>query len=363
MSFQLWQRIFPGLRSAWGPKRAAASSSLAVLEPAPAAPADAGEGAVAPARPCEAPCLEGPQDDAAAWIEAVEEALDRSLEWRSRVLLERSAAPAQLGDGPAIVAALRDPEGGVIRQIPFAAQQALAVSRNPQSSVGDLVRLFERDPTLAQALLKTANSAWYRGDDEVVVSIAAAVQRIGFQAVENVLLASIVEGMLCRPGGSYAVLVGKVWSHMLRTAPLAQRLAPAFAVDPETAYTLALLHDVGKLAVFDYVTALRQKLHREVRMPEPFLLDLLVRLHEPIGGRAVLRWGLGVPAAQALAAHHRHPTPAAVDPLTELLYVAERVDLALHVRCERPDLPRIWTDGAITADRTEVERRVDEESN
>jgi putative nucleotidyltransferase with HDIG domain len=304
-----------------------------------------------------------PQDDSSAWIEAVEEALSRSLEWRSRVLLERSADRSQLGDGPAIVAALRDPEGGVIRQIPFAAQQALVVSRNPASSVGDLVKLFERDPTLAQSLLKTANSAWYRGNDEAVVSIAAAVQRIGFKAVENVLLSSIVGGMLCRPGGAYGVLVGKVWSHMLRTAPLAQKLAPAFGVDPETAYTLALLHDVGKLALFDYISAMRQELHREVRVPEPFLLDMLVRLHEPIGGRAVLRWGLGVPAARALAEHHRRPTPAAVDPITELLYVAEWADLAIHVRCEKPDLERMWTDGAITADRAEVERRFEDEFN
>jgi hypothetical protein len=95
-------------------------------------------------------------------------------------------------------------------------------------------------------------------------------------------------------------------------------------------------------------------------MPEPFLLDLLARLHEPVGGRAALRWGLGVSAAQALATHHRHPTPAAVDPLTELLYVAERVDLSVHVRFERPDLERVWAEGAITADRAEVQRFLDE---
>ena len=360
MSSQLWQRLVLGLRSAWGPKPGHESSSVAVLDRAPEPRVSAG-GAGGASRQEDAPSRDEPQDDSAAWIEAVEEALDRSLEWRSRVLLERSGDPSRLGDGPAIVAALRDPEGGAIRQIPFAAQQALAVSRNPASSVGDLVRLFERDPTLAQSLLKTANSAWYRRDDEVVVAIAAGVQRIGFQAVENVLLASIVEGMLCRPGGAYSVLVGQVWSHMLRTAPLAQRLAPAFGVDPETAYTLALLHDVGKLAVFDYVSALRKGLHREVRMPEPFLHEMLVRLHEPVGGRAALGWGLGVPAARALAEHHRHPVPSEVDPITELLCVAERVDLAVHVRFERPDLERVWADGMITADRAEVERRLEQE--
>lgn len=361
MSSQLWQRLVVGFRSVLGPKPERAGPSVALLDLDPGRVSSRAVDETA-WQSDPAPRHE-PDDESPGQIEAAQAALDRSLLWRSQVLLERSADPSQLGDGPAIVTSLQDPEGGVIRQIPFAAQQALAVSRNPMSSVGDLVKLFERDPTLAQSLLKTANSAWYQRKDEAVVSIAAGVQRIGLQAVENVLLTSIVGGMLCRPGGAYGVLVGKVWSHMLRTAPLAQQLAPAFAVDPEVAYTLALLHDVGKLAVFDYISALRQTLHREVRMPDPFLHELLVHLHEPVGGRAALRWGLGVRAARALAEHHRHPVPDTTDPLTELLYVAERLDLAAHVRFEEPDWEALWRDGQIATDRAAVERRYAVESN
>jgi putative nucleotidyltransferase with HDIG domain len=363
MSSQLWQRLVGGFRSVLGPKPGRADSSVTVMEPE-SEQVDSRAVEEPDWRSDPAPRHEQEEaDDSTEQVAEVQAALDRSLAWRSQLLLERSAGAAQLGDGPAIVTSLRDPEGGAIRQIPFAAQQALAVSRNPKSSVRDLVKLFERDPTLAQSLLKTANSAWYQREDEAVVSITAGVQRIGLKAVENVLLTSIVAGMLCRPGGTYGVLVGKVWSHMLRTAPLAQRLAPAFGVNPEMAYTLALLHDVGKLAVFDYISALRQGLHREIRMPETFLNELLVRLHEPVGGRAALRWGLGARAARALAEHHRHPVPDTTDPLTELLYVAERLDLAAHVRFEEPDWAALWADGTITTDRAAVEQRYAEESN
>lgn len=361
MSSQLWQRLVVGFRSVLGPKPGCAGSPVSFLDPEPGQVDSCAT--EEPARQTDPAPRYEPEDESPERTDQEQAALDRSIEWRSKALLERSAGHGELGDGPAIVASLQDPEGGVIRQIPFAAQQALAVSRNPMSSVGALVKLFERDPTLAQALLKTANSAWYQRKDEAVVSIAAGVQRIGMQAVENVLLTSIVGGMLCRPGGAYGVLVGKVWSHMQRTAPLAQRLAPAFGVDPETAYTLALLHDVGKLAVFDYISALRQGLHREIRMPETFLHELLVRLHEPVGGRAALRWGLGARAARALAEHHRHPVPDTTDPLTELLYVAERLDLAAYVSFEEPDWEALWADGRITTDRAAVERRYALESN
>ena len=362
MSSQLWQRLVVGFRSMLGPKLACGDPPVALLDPEP----DGGASGAADetAWQSDPGSGRGEEFDSPERIDDVQAALDRSLAWRAQVLLEQPAGTDPLGDGPAIVASLRNGEGDVIRQIPFAAQQALAVSRNPMSSVGDLVRLFERDPTLAQSLLRTANSAWYqREDDEAVVSIAAGVQRIGLQAVENVLLTSIVGGMLCRPGGVYGGLVKKVWSHMLRTAPLAQRLAPAFGVDPETAFTLALLHDVGKLAVFDFISARRRDLRREIRMPEAFLYEMLKRLHEPVGGRAALRWGLGTRAARALAEHHRLPAPAAPDPLTELLYVAERLDLAAHARFEEPDWETLWKDGLITTDRAAVERRYAVESN
>jgi putative nucleotidyltransferase with HDIG domain len=368
MSSQVWQKLIIGFRSVLRPKPAQAEPPVALLDPEPDAGASSAVERTALQSDPAAWCGDGDEDeedeiDSPGQIEVVQAALDRSLEWRSKVLLEWSAGTPQLGDGPAIVTSLRNGEGDVIRQIPFAAQQALAVSRNPTSSVGDLVRLFDRDPTLAHSLLKTANSSWYQRGDEAVISIAAGVQRIGLQAVENVLLASIVGGMLCRPGGTYGVLVQRVWSHMLRTAPLAQRLAPAFGVDPETAYTLALLHDVGKLAVFDYISARRQELHRGITMPETFLNEMLKHLHEPVGGRAALRWGLGTRAARALAEHHRHPAPAAPDPLTELLYVAERLDLAAHVRFQEPDWETLWQDGQIATDRAAVEQRYAMESD
>ena len=49
--------------------------------------------------------------------------------------------------------------------------------------------------------------------------------------------------------------------------------------------------------------------------------------------------------------------------MTELLYVAERLDLAAHVRVEKPDWEALWADGTITTDRAAVERRYAEESN
>jgi len=302
--------------------------------------------------------IAGPSDDdappataatAPAENVATDASLHRSLNWRCKVLLDGATREARLSDGPALVEGLRTATDSVIRQPPAAAQQALRVASDPNTPVAQVTRLFENDPMLAQGLLRQANSIYYRSTGAPCTSLHAGVLRVGMKGVQGVLMSSMVQQMLCRPGGAYDAQVQRVWSHMQRTAPVARALAPAFKVDPETAYSLALLHDVGKLVVFDHVSRLRHEHRRDVRMPDPFFGQLLGHLHEPIGGLAVLHWDLGGEAAHAVAEHHRRPVPAEPDLVTECLHVSECVELA-HTNFTKLHWDRIWEEGGITTD-------------
>lgn len=276
-----------------------------------------------------------------------ESALREAIKHEVHVLLDQLPASLRSTDAPAVFGALADDMDTMIRQPPFAAQQALAVSRNANCSVGDLERLFERDPGLTQALLRHANSAYYGGQDGSCLSLRNAIQRIGTAGVENVVLATMVQTMLCRPGGSYDALVQQVWSHMVRTGPIARDLAPAFDVEPEQAFALALLHDAGKLVLFDRISTFRKVHKREVNVPHHLLLWALKRLHELTGGLAALRWGLDVAAVRAIATHHREPPPEHEDRLSEVIFLAEKWDLA-EVALHPFDLDALWTAGRLS---------------
>jgi HD-like signal output (HDOD) protein len=339
MFSQLWRRLTGGEDA-----RTAAEVPAAV--PAVAAPAPAN---CAPSAEATAPLESAPL--------STEASLHRSLHWRAKVLLDGASREALSSDGPELVAGLRNANEMVIRQPPLAAQQALLVARDPDSPIAKVTLLFENDPMLAQALLRQANSIYYRRDGTPCTSLNTGVQRVGMKGVQGVLMASLVQQLLCRPGGLYDALVQNVWSHMQRTAPIARAIAPAFGLDGETLYSLALLHDVGKLVVFDHLSRLRHDHRREIRMPEPFFRQLLFHLHEPIGGLAALRWDMGAEAAHAIAEHHRRPAPEKPDPLTECLYVAERVELA-HSNFTKLDWESIWDEGAITGDVLAVQDRV-----
>jgi len=268
---------------------------------------------------------------------------------RQRVDTIQAALPPELvnDDTVLFLNGVREANGTTIRQAPVAAQRALAKTRNPDISITQLVMVIEEDPTLGQALLRYANSAYYStSGGDIVVSLKQAAQRVGTAGVRNVVLAGMLDGMLCRPGGSYQTMVELVRGHMVRTAPIARAIALGFAVPNDDAFALGLLHDVGKLMVFDVIGTMRHELRRDLAITRDAVHEVLKQLHEPLGGLAAARWGLGDAVARAIATHHRAPVPEADDRMSELLFVAEQLEHALSG--VRPmALETWWQEGAI----------------
>lgn len=262
--------------------------------------------------------------------------------------LAESLSPAErTSDTDRFLRALRDTSPTTIRQAPAAAQRALARTKNPDIGLGQLVQVVEEDPTLGQALLRYANSAYY-STGSVVVSLRQAAQRVGSSGVHNVVLGVMLEGMLCRPGGEFQAMVDQVRSHLVRTAPIARVIARAFGVVPDEAFSLALLHDAGKLIVFDVVGTLRHELRRDLAISTPVMSRVLKDVHEPLGGLAAVHWGLGDVVAETIATHHRTTPPATPSPMSEVLYVAERAEHAVSGVAPM-DIDRWWKDGQLTA--------------
>lgn len=233
-----------------------------------------------------------------------------------------------------------------VRQPPAAAQRALDLLRR-DVAISELVRLVEQDPVLAQSLLRFANSA-VNSLGARSTSLAECIRRVGTQGLRSVILSSMVEGTLCRTGSAYDGVVRQVWEHMIRTAPIARTLAPAFGVVPDEAFTLALLHDVGKLVLFDRLGTLRAELRREVKLTPTVMPMLLGELHEILGGAAALRWGLGKGAVAVISSHHRKGDQLEPSFAAECVYIAERLDLAM-VRGQGVNLVRWFEEGRISA--------------
>ncbi len=312
------------------------------------------EGAPAPGQTVEKEPKRGPPPTLPPGL-TLREHLNEGIRNRSRWLDGRYGRDGEDSDQTALLRSLLAPVSSVIRRPPLAARRLLQENRRDTASLTAMAEIIEGDPALLQAVLKHANSAFYATavGGNPILSVNTALQRIGSRGIEIVVMSHLVEGSLCRPGEGLDDLAGTIWGHMLRVGPMARVLAPGFGVHPDEAYAIGLLHDVGKLVLFNRVADLRKHLRRPLRFRPGFVKAALRELHQPLGGLAILEWGMGEAASLAVAHHHRNPPVHPPMKLEEVVFLAEKLDILMG-KGVNPELGPIWMEGELTASLDEV---------
>jgi len=116
-----------------------------------------------------------------------------------------------------------------------------------------LAVLISQDPVLAADVIKMVNSARYQLGSQEVTSLQEAVVRLGGLQIKSIVLTIVMQNITeIKP--IYFKLFGQyLWQHSLSTALWAKNLAQSRGVDPDLAYFLGLIHDVGKIALFKLI--------------------------------------------------------------------------------------------------------------
>lgn len=105
---------------------------------------------------------------------------------------------------------------------------------------------IEMDQVISAKVLKLANSAAYRRGDEIT-SIEQAVIRLGFNALRSLVVASGIMTSFKTPKNFNTT---KFWVETFQTATIAKALGKnCRTIDAETAFTCALLHNIGELLI------------------------------------------------------------------------------------------------------------------
>ena len=117
---------------------------------------------------------------------------------------------------------------------------------NDNAQIQDIAHKIAMDQVISAKVLKLANSAAYRRGAEIT-SIEQAVIRLGFNALRSLVVASGIMTSFKTPANFNT---SKFWVETFQTATIAKALAKeCHAVDPETAFTCTLLHNIGELLI------------------------------------------------------------------------------------------------------------------
>ncbi|MEY2410156.1 MAG: hypothetical protein QOF48_2826, partial [Verrucomicrobiota bacterium] len=127
-----------------------------------------------------------------------------------------------------------------------------------------VVRAIRQDPALIEKLLALCNSAYFAAATSTS-DLQEAVTRLGFKQIYE--LVAVVHGArtLMAPQRGYGLEEGKLWRHSITAAIAAQLAARPAGVDENTAFTAALLHDVGKIVLNRHLVPLAQQFNDAIQ--------------------------------------------------------------------------------------------------
>ncbi|MFT4727850.1 MAG: HD-like signal output (HDOD) protein [Granulosicoccus sp.] len=113
-------------------------------------------------------------------------------------------------------------------------------------SLSVLADLLSKDPVLAARLLRVSNSTFYRAMSPAE-NVPAAVTRIGLLATRNIALGLLRNSFKAR-NDVVAAMITELWMESLKTAAVANALAPYYALlDPQRALLGGLMYNVGAM--------------------------------------------------------------------------------------------------------------------
>jgi putative nucleotidyltransferase with HDIG domain len=134
---------------------------------------------------------------------------------------------------------------------PIVFHQIQKVMADPRASAGQIASILGEDPAMSVKVLKLTNSAFY-GLAREVESVKQAVVIVGMEAIKNLVLSASVLDMF--KGHDFdQEYQEKFWRHSLAVAfcgrLLARKVRTRATVDPDSAFSGGLLHDIGKMVM------------------------------------------------------------------------------------------------------------------
>jgi HD-like signal output (HDOD) protein len=140
-----------------------------------------------------------------------------------------------------------------VPQIPAAAAQVLTLCQDPDTGIADIMQVLESDPGLTAETLRLANSAYFAGPRSIATLREAGVL-FGTNRIAQLVLAAAIFPLARKPVPGYELEEGGLMDELVCVGVGAEELARVLErTPPAHAFTVGLLHDIGKVALGAFV--------------------------------------------------------------------------------------------------------------
>lgn len=221
---------------------------------------------------------------------------------------------------------------GSLPTLSTVASKLLEITGKEDTTTFEITKLIAQDVSLSTKILRVVNSSFYSFPNEVK-TIQQAVAILGTNAVRSLVLSFSFLNME-RPTHGEGFDYLRFWEESLAAAVASKLIMAKVAPDqdPEEAFTVSLLQNLGKLILAGTFREQYDQLLQEADGSEQRLLELeqekIGADHAYIGFKAAKHWNFPESLAVPIAAHH---TPDSFEGNRELLTIVRVVHLAALV--------------------------------
>jgi putative nucleotidyltransferase with HDIG domain len=225
--------------------------------------------------------------------------------------------------------------------MPGTAVRLLALIDNPAMRVSQIEQILRQDPGLTANVLRMANSAYF-GIPSKVGSIRQAVILLGLKRLIQMVIAACVSAIMDRPVPGYDLPPGELWRHSIAVSVAAEGLVKELNVDAaEEIFTAALLHDVGKLVLGEFVHDEYQQIETAVSQGISFEMAEKIVLgadHADIGAQILTDWSLPQEIVNAVRFHHAPEDAPQTNTMLDIVHVANFMSMMIGIGIGRDGL-------------------------
>ena len=209
------------------------------------------------------------------------------------------------------------------------AHKVLALATDADCSIADLIALVQHDPAITANLLRICNSA-SMGLAVKIDSVQQAVAMLGMQQVFELVLSQNITTHLTKAQEGYQMAKGDLWKQSVAAAMVARLLAERRDIYPlPVIYTAALLKDIGKVVLHEYVSPCLEKIQEMVTFKGLSFIEAeqacIGMNHATLGGIVAREWNFSPHMVYMIENHHLDNAEARNDPATATLYLADMV--------------------------------------
>ena len=212
-------------------------------------------------------------------------------------------------------------------------EKIFGILGNNNASFNDLREVVQYDQAVSSKIISIANSAYYSRGVEIF-DLQRAMLTIGFEEVRGIVTCLMFMENILRKLKLKDQDLFYLWKHSIEVAHGARILSERMLVDePPKTYTVALLHDIGKLVFFlssdKYADILKEAAlqGKDVAQieKETFGID-----HQEIGYIMAVKWKFPSDFAHIIRYHHMSQSNGQYESLFRIVREADRFAHSTH---------------------------------